>query len=503
MKKSWYVYVFVWLCLQTISAMPAKTQQLSLAESTDLIARWLVAWGDRVSDKFRTISSPQILFGISGTNVYGGCTDRDGIAMIPGSFFCPRTNTIVLEVNQLETLRRRFGDGAVVYAVAHEFGHWLQLALSLKRVYPDYELQADCLAGALLKNANAAISLDSDDLAEMARTANAIGGGDHGSGQQRVDALAFGFTSGNVSSCIEEKQSTVQTAQSHQIIKESKLPNTPPKTAIPVVARQDQLPKKAVPISPRILWIRPYAGNLSEKTYFGSSISRSISEIRTSNTKELIAISDVESFENGFRFNYSLPYRNTYERRNEKLIFDSFIACNKAPEDQVVNVVENDISFNRLASTAIFYSVCPTASIPSRLNIDSGNTKATNRYLPKNYESYRIGSIHKIDCSKNDCTGVQTLGLVHARGKSFLIKASKINRISENIAWRFSNGYEFIISIQDADSGEKYIQNLARVSCYQKGARANGLISGYWPFRVTHQENEFWGGLAREALCES
>jgi predicted metalloprotease len=157
----------IFLGLQYTLAAPAASRQLSLAESTDLIARWLVSWGDNISNKLKTIPSPQILFGIAGSNVYGGCIDQAGIAIIPGSFFCPKTNTIVLEVSQLEDLRRRFGDGAVVYAVAHEFGHWLQMVVNQKRVMPNYELQADCIAGVVLKNAAKSISLSSTDLRKL------------------------------------------------------------------------------------------------------------------------------------------------------------------------------------------------------------------------------------------------------------------------------------------------------------------------------------------------
>ena len=481
---------------------PAVSRQLSLAESTDLIARWLVSWGDNISNKLKTIPSPQILFGIAGSNVYGGCIDQAGVAIIPGSFFCPKTNTIVLEVSQLENLRRRFGDGAVVYAVAHEFGHWLQMVVNEKRVMPNYELQADCIAGVVLQNAAKTISLAPSDLNEMASAANAIGGGNHGTGQQRVQALAVGFASGNLNSCFDVNSQGVSIARSSSDSK-TRLPNPPPRGSIPATDRQDQLPPKAVPVSSEILWIRPYRGNLSEKTYIGTTVSQSIAEIITPSNKELLNVSDVKASGSGYAFNYTLPYRNTYERRFEKLAHANFISCDKDPAEQAVNIVESDSSFNRLASTAIFYSLCPTARIPAKQNIDIAHQRSFDIYLPKNYESYRVGSVHEIECGNGQCTTSSVLGLIHARGKSFLVKASGIKRIAESPSWRFVNGYEFQVAIEDADSGVSYVTKTARISCYQKGARADGLVSGYWPFNVSYHENEFWGSLARESLCNT
>jgi hypothetical protein len=485
-----------------VLASPAESRQLSLAESTDLIARWLISWGDSISNDLKTRVSPQILFGIAGSSIYGGCIDQAGIAIIPGSFFCPKTNTIVLEVSQLEGLRRQFGDGAVVYAVAHEFGHWLQTVVNAKRAMPAYELQADCIAGVILRNAATKISLTSDDLNEMTSAANAIGGGTHGTGQQRKNSLEIGYASGNLNTCFSANNQ-IASATRQSLGRTNILPAPPPRGSIPATDRQDKLPPKDVPVSSDIIWIRPYPGNLSEKTFIGATVATSIAEVRSQHNKELLAVSDVQPSGSGYTFTFQLPYRNTFDKRYEKLTYSGFIACNKSPVGQMLNALNSDEEFNRLALTAVFYSLCPTARIPARQKVDSASTRPFDADLPRNYESYRVGSVHKYNCGNSQCDHDLTLGLIHGRGKSFLVRASDVKPISESPSWRFVKGYELQITIENADNGYAYLQKTARVACYQKGARADGLISGYWPFNVRHYENEFWGSMARESLCNS
>lgn len=257
-----------------------------------------------------------------------------------------------------------------------------------------------------------------------------------------------------------------------------------------------------VPVSSDVLWIRPYPGNLNEKTFIGTTVPISIAEIRTPLHKELLDLSDVQPSGSGYTFTYQLAYRNTFDRRYEKLAHSAFIACDKSPEEQPLDIITSDGNFNRLASTAVFYSLCPTASIPAKQKIDSANVRPFDAYLPRNYESYRIGSVHQYECASGQCAQDLTLGLIHSRGKSFLVKASDVDPITESPSWRFAKGYEFQIVIENADDGRSYLKKTARVACYQKGARADGLVSGYWPFNVRHYENEFWGSLVRESLCE-
>ena len=484
------------IAIAATSALTLGNQGLcrerSLEQSTDLIARWLVAWADSISAETGNIPSPQILFGIGGTSVYGGCTDNSGAVSIPGSYYCPKTNTIILEVSQLEEMRTKHGDGAVIYAVAHEFGHWLQSAIKAPRIYPLYELQADCISGAFLRSASQDILLDSTDMEEMSRTASQIGGSDHGTGSQRVNALTLGVRTGDINTCLDTSQFGTGLPDGSVT---TKLPAPPSSRTIPEVERQDSLPSRPVEISPEIAWIRPYDGNLSEKTYVGTSTPKSVALIRTRDTQEILNISDVIARDDGYSFkvNHGGPaYSHT-------LSFE--ISCSKDPGAYPLAIDANDDEFNRLASTSLFYSLCPLARIPDSINVDKGNLSKGSSELPRNYETTRIGSVHVVDVEKASRMQTNTLGLVHARGRSFLIEAFNIHQAPKSPSWNFTRGYEFDVIIKDADTEREYIRSAARVSCYEKGARADGLTSGYWPYNVTHKENEFWGALARKSLC--
>ena len=154
-------------------------QELDLIQATEITARAILKRAGEVTDE----RLPQILFGYAGTTVFGGCSDAAGNAKIPGSYFCAYTNTIVLEPNELEGLRRAFGDGAVAYAIAHEVGHWVQATFG----DPKYslrgarrELQADCIAGILLYGVSNEIGFTAQDAREAIDAAYSIGSKSHG-----------------------------------------------------------------------------------------------------------------------------------------------------------------------------------------------------------------------------------------------------------------------------------------------------------------------------------
>jgi hypothetical protein len=98
------------------TAVATFARELSTEEAVHALAVTLTEAGEKAFNKNRRFPSPQILFGIGGTYAYGSCQSPSGSTRIPGSFYCAKTNTIVLEYKQLESLRRSFGDGAVVYA---------------------------------------------------------------------------------------------------------------------------------------------------------------------------------------------------------------------------------------------------------------------------------------------------------------------------------------------------------------------------------------------------
>ena len=120
-----------------------------------------------------------------------------------GSCFCPKDSTIVIEANQVERIRRSHGDAAVLYVLSHEYAHWIQKVFTKGRLPDPYnELQADCIAGAILlsndsNNPAKSIELNQNDVLEIMSAAYSVGGGSvHGTSDQRLSAVYFGATDG-------------------------------------------------------------------------------------------------------------------------------------------------------------------------------------------------------------------------------------------------------------------------------------------------------------------
>jgi predicted metalloprotease len=156
-----------------------------------------------------------------------------------GPFYCPNDETIYLDLGFWQEMETRLGasgaDFARAYVVAHEFGHHVQqLVGTTKKVEQAQarargeadrysvalELQADCYAGVWARNAaavsNGEVALESGDLEEGLKTANAIGDDTlqrktagkvtperftHGTSAQRVEWLKRGYESGDPALC--------------------------------------------------------------------------------------------------------------------------------------------------------------------------------------------------------------------------------------------------------------------------------------------------------------
>lgn len=201
MKASRFAINISQAILAIIIPISALSRELSTQDAVNSLATLLTEAGEAIFNKDGKHPSPQILFGIAGTSTYGSCVDQSNSNIIPGSFYCAKTNTIILEVNQLETLRRQYGDGAVVYALAHEYGHYIQRYYELRNSTIYNELQADCMAGVILNNSAKRIGLDQNDLREVLITAAAVGGGTHGTPKQRAGAVLQGWQSGDFKVC--------------------------------------------------------------------------------------------------------------------------------------------------------------------------------------------------------------------------------------------------------------------------------------------------------------
>ena len=151
-----------------------------------------------------------------------------------GPFYCGADNTVYLDLEFFEELRRRFGapgDFAQAYVIAHEIAHHVQnitgISDEVRRLSqqdPDdanelsirQELQADCLAGVWGFSTSERGILERGDLEEALAAAAAIGDDriqeqasghvnpetwTHGSSEQRVEWFSRGFDSGDAGRC--------------------------------------------------------------------------------------------------------------------------------------------------------------------------------------------------------------------------------------------------------------------------------------------------------------
>jgi predicted metalloprotease len=144
-----------------------------------------------------------------------------------GPFYCPRDQTVYIDLSFFTDLRDRFGaagDFAQAYVIAHEVGHHVQNVTGLLKSGGDneqsvrQELQADCFAGVWGAIANSKQKIiEPNDLEEALTAAAAIGDDrmqkqsqgyvvpesfTHGSSAQRVDAFRQGFQAGNIRACL-------------------------------------------------------------------------------------------------------------------------------------------------------------------------------------------------------------------------------------------------------------------------------------------------------------
>ncbi|GAB3622197.1 neutral zinc metallopeptidase [Mariniluteicoccus endophyticus] len=155
-----------------------------------------------------------------------------------GPFYCPSDEQVYLDTSFFDELMKQLGaqggDAAEAYVIAHEYGHHIsnqmgvmeQVQRAGNQTGPTspgvrLELQADCYAGAWLKNAasdpNGPISgITQDDINRAVDAAKAVGDDriqqqmqgrvnpeqwTHGSSQMRKYWLAQGYNSGNPNSC--------------------------------------------------------------------------------------------------------------------------------------------------------------------------------------------------------------------------------------------------------------------------------------------------------------
>ncbi len=172
--------------------MPA-TAKADLEKAIDVSTQFLMSnWlGDKTLS--RKHYPPQVLAIPEGTKVYGGCGKYMVGDDVGGSSYCPATHTIFLVPEELKFFHDTFGPSSVTYVVAHEFSHALQDVLGVNLKSPNHELQADCLAGALIQEGSEELNITRENVILMADAAYVIGSKSHGTGAQRAYSLLSGM----------------------------------------------------------------------------------------------------------------------------------------------------------------------------------------------------------------------------------------------------------------------------------------------------------------------
>ena len=188
------------------------------------------AWGQIFSQSGRSYTPPHMV-------LYSGASETAcgyGQSAM-GPFYCPLDQSVYLDLSFFQDMKDRLGGGgdfAQGYVIAHEVGHHVQHLLGIdekvrelqarssrteaNRLSVSLELQADCYAGVWGHAMQRENILESGDLEQALRTAEAIGddrlqrqsGGrvvpdsfTHGTSQQRYTWFKRGFDSGNPQMC--------------------------------------------------------------------------------------------------------------------------------------------------------------------------------------------------------------------------------------------------------------------------------------------------------------
>ena len=193
------------IAIALIGSASIEGKSKSIDSVIDKTATFLVRdWAD--NKDFNEWRPPQVMAIPSSTKIYGACgkwREGDHVADT-GSYYCPTTHTIILDIDQVRTFYTEFGPASVSYIIAHEFGHAIQ---NRYNSYPEgsaSELQADCLAGILIKTGSSELGITRKDTLNMSLAAYGIGSASHGSGAQRSYALMAGMGIVNYGCTTEE-----------------------------------------------------------------------------------------------------------------------------------------------------------------------------------------------------------------------------------------------------------------------------------------------------------
>jgi hypothetical protein len=194
-SKEWFHALSIAGILTASSTLvhPARARDASLAEIVSATSSYF----SNLTRPNLKVSPPRFHIALQGEQIPGGCYSKPGDKTVYGSSYCPATNTIILEIVQLENIRRRYGAGGVAFIVAHEYAHFMQDYAGIRLKDPYHELHADCMGASLLLSGDGHairhLGIRKSDVVAMVQTAFAIGGGRvHGSSSQRLNAFMHG-----------------------------------------------------------------------------------------------------------------------------------------------------------------------------------------------------------------------------------------------------------------------------------------------------------------------
>jgi uncharacterized protein len=186
-------------------------------------------WRQDFSGAGRTYETTKLVLFDSQTQSACGLASSE-----TGPFYCPADHKVFLDLGFFQELRNRFqapGDFAEAYVIAHEFGHHVQTLLGTEQrmrqeqqrnpaekleLSVRLELQADCYAGVWAHSAYQENLLESGDVEEGLKAAEAVGDDriqrsagqrvdpetwTHGSSAQRTQWFKAGYQDGDPGDC--------------------------------------------------------------------------------------------------------------------------------------------------------------------------------------------------------------------------------------------------------------------------------------------------------------
>jgi predicted metalloprotease len=187
-----------------------EPEQLSFAEITDIsddVAGDLNAFWEEIFDQKDLGYIPPV-YEVFDDEAESPCSNEVAPAGVRGPFYCGLNQTVYVDLVLMQAVTEEYGAPAIIYAVAHEAGHdvQMQLGISWMGIHSiERELEADCMAGAFMKTYVDNGEMSEDEFRTMLELAHLIGdppgvsaadAGAHGMGSQRVAMVLRGYYHG-------------------------------------------------------------------------------------------------------------------------------------------------------------------------------------------------------------------------------------------------------------------------------------------------------------------